>query len=81
MTKRLMELGEVADYFLVHNREIYAPLDDSVVMVINNKPRFIRRSRGYVPEPIHCESIAATPILAMGSDLKTLLLSTKGMKF
>ena len=72
------ELGEVADYFLVHNREIYAPLDDSVVMVINNKPRFIRRSRGYVPEPIHCESIATTPILAMGSDLKNAFALNKG---
>ena len=72
------ELGEVADYFLVHNREIYAPLDDSVVMVINNKPRFIRRSRGYVPEPIHCESIEETPILAMGSDLKNAFALNKG---
>ena len=46
------------------------PLDDSVVVVINNKPRFIRRSRGYVPEPIHCDCLEQTSILAMGSDLK-----------
>jgi len=72
------ELGEVADYFLVHNREIYAPLDDSVVMVINNKPRFIRRSRGYVPEPIHCEISGQTSILAMGSDLKNAFAVNKG---
>ena len=72
------ELGEVADYFLVHNREIYAPLDDSVVVVINNKPRFIRRSRGYVPEPIHCDCLEQTSILAMGSDLKNAFAVNKG---
>lgn len=72
------ELGEVADYFLVHNREIYAPLDDSVVVVINNKPRFIRRSRGYVPEPIHCDGLEQTSILAMGSDLKNAFAVNKG---
>lgn len=72
------ELGEVADYFLIHNREIYAPLDDSVVVVINNKPRFIRRSRGYVPEPIHCDGLEQTSILAMGSDLKNAFAVNKG---
>ncbi len=72
------ELGAVADYFLVHNRQIYAPLDDSVVTVINNKPRFIRRSRGYVPEPIHCEISGQSPILAMGSDLKNAFAVNKG---
>ena len=72
------ELGAVADYFLVHNRKIYAPLDDSVVTVINNKPRFIRRSRGYVPEPIHCEISGQSPILAMGSDLKNAFAVNKG---
>ena len=72
------ELGAVADYFLVHNRQIYAPLDDSVVTVINNKPRFIRRSRGYVPEPIHCEISGRSPILAMGSDLKNAFAVNKG---
>lgn len=72
------ELGAVADYFLVHNRKIYAPLDDSVVTVIHKKPRFIRRSRGYVPEPIHCEISGQTPILAMGSDLKNAFAMNKG---
>ena len=72
------ELGAVADYFLVHNRKIYAPLDDSVVTVMHKKPRFIRRSRGYVPEPIHCEISGQTPILAMGSDLKNAFAMNKG---
>lgn len=72
------ELGAVADYFLVHNRQIYAPLDDSVVIVIHNKPRFIRRSRGYVPEPIHYEISEQTSILAMGSDLKNAFAVNKG---
>ena len=72
------ELGAVADYFLVHNRKIYAPLDDSVVTVIRKKPRFIRRSRGYVPEPIHCEISGQTSILSMGSDLKNAFAVNKG---
>ena len=72
------ELESVADYFLVHNRQIYAPLDDSVVTVIHNKPRLIRRSRGYVPEPIHCELSGQTSILAMGSDLKNAFAMNKG---
>ena len=72
------ELESVADYFLVHNRQIYAPLDDSVVTVIHNKPRLIRRSRGYVPEPIHCELSGQTPMLAMGSDLKNAFAMNKG---
>ena len=72
------ELGAVADYFLVHNRKIYAPLDDSVVTVIHKKPRFIRRSRGYVPEPIHCELSGQSPMLAMGSDLKNAFAMNKG---
>ena len=72
------ELGSVADYFLAHNRKIYAPLDDSVVTVIHKKLRFIRRSRGYVPEPIHCEISGQTSILAMGSDLKNAFAVNKG---
>jgi len=46
------ELAGIADYFLLHNREIVNRCDDSVLRIINGKPAFTRRSRGYVPDPI-----------------------------
>jgi len=47
------ELGDIVDYFLIHNRTIYQRADDSVVKILDNEnPIFIRRARGYVPEPI-----------------------------
>ncbi len=46
------ELGGLADYFLLHNRDIINRSDDSVLRVIKEKPAFTRRSRGYVPDPI-----------------------------
>jgi hydrogenase maturation protein HypF len=49
----LGELGSIADYFLLHNRRIHQRSDDSVVKVVNDEdPIFIRRARGYVPEPL-----------------------------
>ena len=42
----------IADYFLVHNRDIYLRSDDSVVRMVAGKARFFRRSRGYVPRPV-----------------------------
>lgn len=46
------ELGGIADYYLLHNREIVNRSDDSVLRVIDEKTAFTRRSRGYVPDPI-----------------------------
>ena len=46
------ELGDLADYFLLHNREIVNRSDDSVIRIINGRKAFTRRSRGYVPDPI-----------------------------
>ncbi|MDX1700768.1 MAG: carbamoyltransferase HypF, partial [Melioribacteraceae bacterium] len=46
------ELDELADYFLLHNRDIINRSDDSVLRIIDEKPAFTRRSRGYVPDPI-----------------------------
>jgi hydrogenase maturation protein HypF len=46
-------LSSIVDYFLVHNRDIYARYDDSVTMVERNAPQLIRRARGYAPYPIH----------------------------
>ncbi|AFZ27483.1 (NiFe) hydrogenase maturation protein HypF [Cylindrospermum stagnale PCC 7417] len=66
------KLNKIADYFLLHNREIVNRVDDSVVRVVGDKVQTIRRARGYAPAPISLppgfENIP--PILAMGSELK-----------
>ncbi|MBN2315165.1 MAG: carbamoyltransferase HypF [Sedimentisphaerales bacterium] len=49
----LKKLGDVADAFLMHNREIYRQVDDSIVHVIEDQPVPLRRARGYVPTPIY----------------------------
>jgi len=49
----LENTGELADYFLLHNRRIFQRADDSVVRFANDNPVLIRRSRGWVPEPIN----------------------------
>ena len=48
----VIRLGGIADYFLFHNRDIFARYDDSVYMVEDNKPQALRRARGYAPYPI-----------------------------
>jgi hydrogenase maturation protein HypF len=66
------QLGTIADYFLLHNREIINRVDDSIVRMVGNQPQLSRRARGYAPAPISLPpGFAAAPdILAMGSELK-----------
>ncbi|MEH2290262.1 carbamoyltransferase HypF [Nostoc sp.] len=66
------KLGTIADYFLLHNREIINRVDDSVVRVIGDKAQTIRRARGYAPASISLPlGFHKVPqILAMGSELK-----------
>lgn len=45
-------LGDLADLFLLHNRDILIRCDDSVVRRVAGKTLFVRRARGYVPDPI-----------------------------
>jgi hydrogenase maturation protein HypF len=66
----LDRLGKVADLFLLHDREIAAPCDDSVARVIDGAPAIIRRSRGYVPRPVPVAHPFDEPILAVGGHLK-----------
>ena len=47
----LNNLDTIADYYLIHNRRILNRCDDSVARFRNNELAFIRRSRGYTPEP------------------------------
>jgi hydrogenase maturation protein HypF len=72
----LTRLGGVADYFVLHDRDIYMRVDDSVAHVSNGKTRVVRRSRGYAPEPIDL-GIPVTEILACGAELKNTFCLTK----
>ena len=62
-------LGGIADYFVTYDREIIGQGDDSVLYVVNDRPFFIRRSRGYVPAPFLSRDTGRV-ILAAGGDLK-----------
>jgi len=64
----LRRLGSIADYFLMHNRDIYSRYDDSVA-VVEDKPRLVRRARGYAPSPINLP-FKSRQILACGAELK-----------
>ena len=62
-------LGRIADYFLLHNRDIYAKYDDSVCAVEAGVPRILRRARGYAPYPIALP-FESRRILACGAEEK-----------
>jgi len=66
------QLAHIADYWLMHNRDILHRLDDSVVRVIDNKSQIIRRARGYAPAPIQLPPgfEQAQQLLAFGGELK-----------
>ncbi len=65
----IAKLRGVVDYLLLHNRVIVNRCDDSVVKLINGKPAFLRRSRGYVPEPIKLSFGSERSVLAVGAEL------------
>ena len=73
----VQKLSAIADNFLLHNRHIVTRLDDSVVRVINNKMRIMRRARGYVPGPVSL-SPALPTLLACGAELKNTFCLTRG---
>jgi len=73
----LDRLGCIADAFLIHDREIYRQVDDSVVHFIDDKPVPLRRARGYVPTPIFMEISSPNDIFAAGSDMKNTFCFVK----
>ncbi|MBI5894305.1 MAG: carbamoyltransferase HypF [Deltaproteobacteria bacterium] len=80
--KAMERLSKIADAFLMHNRNIYMRVDDSVVNMHGLKPAILRRSRGFVPEPIDMGPIDMNEdmpeILACGGQLKNTFCITKG---
>ena len=70
-------LKGIADYFLVHNRDILVRCDDSIVMVAGDKQQMLRRSRGFVPRPVELAE-SFPEILALGPQLKATQCILKG---
>ncbi len=71
-------LGPLVDAILTHDRPIYIRADDSVVRSTPAGTQVLRRSRGYVPEPISLPSPATRPVLALGAELKSTVAVAKG---
>ena len=72
----LLRLKGIADYFLVHNRDIHLRSDDSIVQQVSGSLRQLRRSRGFVPVPVFLAEPLA-PVLACGAELKNTVCLTK----
>jgi hydrogenase maturation protein HypF len=73
----LDKLKDIADYFLLHNRDIYNPCDDSVMRVTDlQTPHIFRRARGFVPRGIPI-AIQTEPVLALGGEMKNTFCITR----
>ncbi len=73
----MLQLGGVADWFLLHNRDIATRVDDSVVRSFEGRERVLRRSRGFVPQTIDL-GVELEEVLAFGGELKNTFCLTKG---
>ena len=74
----LERLGGIADAFVVHDRAIHIRTDDSVARAFRGRPMLIRRSRGYVPEPVGVASGFPRHVLACGAELKNTFCLARG---
>lgn len=70
-------LAAIADLIVTHDREIVTRVDDSVMSVVAGAPAFLRRARGFVPEPIEL-SADGPCVVAAGAHLKATITVTRG---
>jgi len=70
-------LKDIADVFVLHNRPIARPCDDSVARVSGGRPQILRRARGYAPLPVVTPS-DLPPVLAVGGHLKNTVAIALG---
>ncbi len=73
----LTRLHDIADFYLIHNRPIVRPMDDSVTRVVRGREMILRRARGYAPLPIHLKE-AQPNVLAVGAHLKNAVALSVG---
>jgi hydrogenase maturation protein HypF len=72
----LRRLSGIADYFLIHNRDIYSRYDDSVAIVERGTSQLVRRARSYAPYPIRL-SFKIRQVLGCGAEEKNTFCLTK----
>ncbi|MEA1872194.1 MAG: carbamoyltransferase HypF [Chloroflexota bacterium] len=72
----LRRLSGIADYFLIHNRDIYSRYDDSVAIVERGKSQLMRRARSYAPYPIRLP-FEAKQVLGCGAEEKNTFCLTR----
>jgi hydrogenase maturation protein HypF len=70
-------LTGVADLIVTHERAILVRADDSVVRILDGAPAYIRRARGFVPDPIDI-GFDGPSMIAAGADLKNTITITRG---
>ncbi|MGE0159979.1 MAG: carbamoyltransferase HypF [Gemmatimonadales bacterium] len=73
-----VRLRAIADAFLLHDREIVARYDDSLVRVVDDRAVLLRRSRGHAPMPIRLPVPARDALLAVGPHLKNTFTLAQG---
>ncbi len=76
-TEAIERLDQIANYFLMHNRDIVTRVDDSVCRIVRGRLQIIRRSRGYVPAPVMVEGLSGS-MLACGAEKKNTFCLSRG---
>lgn len=77
--KAIENLMTIADYFLMHNRDINMPVEDSVVKTVCNKEIVVRMSRGYTPFTVKMNF--DIEILALGAEEKNSFCVSQNQYF
>lgn len=77
-SRALERLSGIADYFLVHNRPIVRPVDDSVARIVEGKEMIHRRARGYAPLPFSIRNSCEENFISVGAHLKNSIALKKG---
>jgi len=72
----LAKLANIADYFLLHDRQIVTQADDSVIRMSGSYPAIYRRARAFVPSVVKLKQNAGRT-LALGAIIKNTICMTK----
>ncbi|OFW55526.1 MAG: carbamoyltransferase HypF [Candidatus Solincola sediminis] len=74
----LERLAGIADYFLLHDRDILIRYDDSVSRIFAGAEYPLRRARGYAPYPVKLKDTYTTEVIALGAELKNTFCFLRG---